>query len=717
MMWRCSVLCLLLNTAAKRVVLDEDATDMEADEFGAEVTNHSFMESSVQAHYDCTHDILIKSEHGQARISGQEYSAAPVYILTKYTKQGRTMSVSCEYLYHIFCSYDRAMLKKTTLCGGVEKKIESRQFRPPIGIRGTSIDTFRGETFIAFGKALHIQSQSAGAVEMKVTSTKCFHSTEDDCEIGCCPQGLICKSHSGSATCRPTPPPRQLLCGDRDPESMCWNVVAKVSKATSQWVLIATSSGGGGHLTAARNLAAMYGHALRHELAEARESLESNRNSMAPESYDKLENLMKHVERRPVALETVDLMESPCTNLLGKAGISMGNMMSGKWNNAQRAGNMEKLRALVGQQWLMQPLFGRQCTSYFKRIFAGKVFPHTGGPTTTISTQPLLLQSIGEAIGGLERTSADGSSMFVNVHMTDLPTPVAVHFFEPMRHIAEHSPKVADRIILHTVAPASGGVPWLEEQTSLKPWQIKIEKFMPVTDDFTRGDGLPRPGTEVALRLKAQLPEEEVFLGGVYGVYKVASEDKVVLIMLGSQPTASAMTDYQAQAKLLEAQAEKGQGLTWVFLATGSPKTASYKTLYEELVVDATQFNDDQVKLGRKMRLIPFTGQPAAPILGRADVSVTRSGGMTCGELLALASRGDNRRTLLHVEVPPGTPESPPAGEEERLQWEGAVLEGGMVPWEAGNARFLMETLGAEVATADILLEVLSKPAPVVQNR
>ena len=65
-------------------------------------------------------------------------------------------------------------------------------------------------------------------------------------------------------------------------------------------------------------------------------------------------------------------------------------------------------------------------------------------------------------------------------------------------------------------------VPWLEEQTSLKPWQIKIEKFMPVTDDFTRGDGLPRPGTEVALRLKAQLPEEEVFLGGVYGVYKVA---------------------------------------------------------------------------------------------------------------------------------------------------------------------------------------------------
>ena len=200
-------------------------------------------------------------------------------------------------------------------------------------------------------------------------------------------------------------------------------------------------------------------------------------------------------------------------------------------------------------------------------------------------------------------------------------------------------------------------------------------------------------------------------------VTQVASEDKVVLIMLGSQPTASAMTDYQAQAKLLEAQAEKAQGLTWVFLATGSPKTASYKTLYEELVVDATQFNDDQVKLGRKMRLIPFTGQPAAPILGRTDVSVTRSGGMTCGKLLALASRGDNRRTLLHVEVPPGTPETPPAGEEQRLQWEGAVLEGGMVPWEAGNARFLMETLGAEVATADILLEVLSKPAPVVQNR
>lgn len=603
------------------------------------------------------------------------------------------------------------------MCGGTEKKIESRVFRPPRGSRWTTIDTNHGETFIHFAASLHIQSMSTGSVEMRVTRDTCESSTPQSCLHGCCISGFACEKRGSTNQCVVAKPAPGLLCEDKLPQSMCWTVAAKVAKATSQWVLIATSSGGGGHLTAARNLASIYSRALRRELHEAKESLHTNRNALPPASYDKLASLVEHVEHKPVAIETVNLMESPCTNLLGKAGVAMGNLMTEKWNRAQRAGNMDKLRNLVSQQWLMQPLFGRQCTSYFKRIFKGNAFPHAGPPTTTISTQPLLLQSIGEALGSIRRQSADDSAMFVNVHMTDLPTPVAVHFFDPIRRIAQNKHLVADRIILHTVEPAEGGVKWLADQTGLHDWQIKVEKFMPVTDDFTRGNGLPRPHTRTPLRLKAQLPDEAAFLGGEYGVSTIGEDDTVLLIMLGSQPTASAMQKYQEQAKLLEAQAEKGQGLYWVFLACGSPTTSDYKDLFNELVVDATQFNAQQKQLGRKMRIMPFTGQPAATILGRADISVTRSGGMTCGELLALASRGDNRRVLLHVEIPPETPETPPEDKQGRLAWEGAVLEGGMVPWEAGNARFLMRKLGAEVVTADILLETLSKPASVPHAR
>mmetsp|Transcript_16195 Transcript_16195/g.31685 ORF Transcript_16195/g.31685 Transcript_16195/m.31685 type:complete len:98 (-) Transcript_16195:71-364(-) len=92
---------------------------------------------------------------------------------------------------------------------------------------------------------------------------------------------------------------------------------------------------------------------------------------------------------------------------------------------------------------------------------------------------------------------------------------------------------------------------------------------------------------------------------------------------------------------------------------------------------------------------------------GRADATVTRSGGMTAGELLALAERGDEKKTLLHVEVPPGVASVAPADPEQKRTWERAVLEGGMVDWEAGNARFLMEKMNAIVITPHMFAEAM----------
>jgi len=109
------------------------------------------------------------------------------------------------------------------------------------------------------------------------------------------------------------------------------------------------------------------------------------------------------------------------------------------------------------------------------------------------------------------------------------------------------------------------------------------------------------------------------------------------------------------------------------------------------------------------VRFIPFTAQSAEMIMGRSDVTITRSGGMTCGELLALASRGDKRRVYIHVEVV-----SEPRDTESREDQTDNVLDGGLVPWEAGNARFVMKALGARLITPTTLLSRLESTRFVV---
>lgn len=516
--------------------------------------------------------------------------------------------------------------------------------------------------------------------------------------------GQTCASKMSSSMCIPMDKKPEVLCDTTDPHSPCWSLVSTVQAATHEWVLIVTSSGGGGHLTAARNLAKVHTQELSESIEAASEALETGRDLLAPETYAQLAASIAHVRNSPPPLEIVDLMHSPCTNLFGRAGLPLGNWMTEKWNRAQRAGNIHKIRDLISQQWLMQPIFGHHCTHFFTRVLGGKVYGHQGPPTTTISSQPLLLQSIVQAQELVNNLDADSPEMTVDLYMTDLPTEQCVAFFGSLQHLSQHHPEISSRVVVHTVAPASGGAAEIARLSGLNTSQVVIEKFMPVTADFTSPTGLPRPGTATSITIHANSPTEERFLHGEEATYNIAAEDQLMLVMLGSQPTVAEMEEYQNQATFIQ---PRGAGIFWVFMACGKPTVPAYEALYERSAAAALQFNTMQERSGGKLRIIPFTAQPAGVLEGRADVTVTRSGGMTCGELLALGSRGDNRKVLVHVEVPQTMSPVAPVDAVGRREWENLVLEAGMVPWEAGNARHMMEELDAEIVTAKMLLRRL----------
>merc|ERR1719343_786210 len=103
---------------------------------------------------------------------------------------------------------------------------------------------------------------------------------------------------------------------------------------------------------------------------------------------------------------------------------------------------------------------------------------------------------------------------------------------------------------LHIVKP-QGGVKLVADRTGLDESQMVIEPYGPIAQVFKDGL-LPQPGTDTSVTISAQFPEEETFLGAKEKVFKLEAKDTVTMIMLGSQPTVSAMHEYRKRIMRIE---------------------------------------------------------------------------------------------------------------------------------------------------------------------
>ena len=481
--------------------------------------------------------------------------------------------------------------------------------------------------------------------------------------------------------------------------SDCGENCEELNRIFKHMSLIVTSSGGGGHLVAAKNLQQELLEEHEQRLQRGHELLAQSKHLLSKDLRVAVERALEELLLQP-PVQLVDLMKSPCTNF---GLIPLGDFMSEEWNRKQRAGDIKGLKQLVKKQPWTQVFFGKQCEAYMAEVFAGKN-AYEVPPTQIYTVQPLLLESL----------LAAAPPVSVELFMTDLPTAEAVHFFQPLQRMREKlRGGWKDKLILHSLPAALGGADELERLSGVPQRMTKLEKFMPVNQAFKRPHGLPSPKELVALKLKAQLPLEERFLRKLGNPLVIQEHDEVILVMLGSQPTASAVKAYAKESLKLPLPAQK----RYVLLACGKPTVEDYAELYKEVVAMASESHGVPHTV-----LVPFTGQDAKEMLGRADVTITRSGGLTAGELLALRSRpSDQKRMLLHVE-PVESAEATramakalairlaaqrPRHEVLRQAFRDGMLEG-MVPWEAGNARYLVTAAGADVVTPETVVKVMA---------
>jgi hypothetical protein len=348
---------------------------------------------------------------------------------------------------------------------------------------------------------------------------------------------------------------------------------------------------------------------------------------------------VKAAEYRDATITTFDILP-------GSLG-PLGSLCARLWNRAQERGNYRK------QQWLArrQPLADRL---FWLPIYIAtliRLLRHNAD--LIIDTQPVGTSAIIAAARCAMRWQR--RQILIRKVLTELPSCEIPHYLAPMRRL---SSKARRLIQLETLPPLPDDAATWEEEYGITARNLVLRA--PLLRETFREilDTLP---TISELTIETEAGKRTI---------AIPDRARVTTIMLGSHQPEQATIAYVK--RFIEAKCDTTDDLLFV--------VATYDSLYNAIAA---------LDSAPHLEIIPLTFQEEgviAPLLYRSDATLTKAGGLTAMELLAIA-RGE---IWIHSESPP---------DEEPLD--------GMPIWEAGNARYLMRAKGAHCVTPQTCHEPL----------
>ncbi len=412
-------------------------------------------------------------------------------------------------------------------------------------------------------------------------------------------------------------------------------------QSTSQKrILIITSSGGGGLIQTAN--------------AKAQEALEKN-----PHLEIVRKDLLKDWIWKP-----------------------MGDYCINFWNRAQMKGNIFAQMICVWGQFLVD--FFIHPTIFFYALYT--LFKED--VDHVIDTQPLGTSAIVKALKIYNRKK--GKSVRLEKVLVDMPTKKATHFFRPIKKLSKENRKLVQ---LTSIAPL------LEEgETAEEFWQstcglsekeVNVEEVY-VREAFRKFKNKGKPTAPLKLCIRYKNAEEirlmsqsfqkgpiqaKVLLNEVE--FTIEPTDRVVTILLGSQPAHVATYTYAKKFEDLAREFPKTKTHVFVFCADHQEGADS---LFKKVAEIAHQTMSN-------LSIIPFSFQKEdsiASLFYRSDINCTRSGGQTAMELMCV-STGE---MFVHSEAK-----------------KGQDLLKGMPGWESASAIYLQKVRGAKIVTTDTVLQ------------
>jgi hypothetical protein len=417
-------------------------------------------------------------------------------------------------------------------------------------------------------------------------------------------------------------------------------------------VLIITSSGGGGCLQAA----------------------------VAKEQEEKAKDPSVVIVKR-------DIMKDWYWKIIGKFGI-------GTWNMAQRSGSVAIQVLLQRCQPAADVIFWPQ---YFFRILSTVIKEDIDH---VIDTQPQGTSAFLLALRLYNRRRK--KNVILEKVVVDLPTERNVHFFRPIKRLSEKNKKLLRMV---TIPPLLNEGESAEEfwrrHCNLSEKEVVYQHFA-IRTAFQKFKGRKREEAPFSFTAKLHNPEERRLLtkliekgplraeiGEKSVCFTIAHEDRLVTILLGSQPSRGATLGYVRRFIRLAMEPDAIRTPVHLFVFCGHHRIGEDSLLRQ--VSDLVLRMKD---CPRHLTIVPLSFQnddTIAHAFYRSDLTCTRSGGQTAMELMCVM-QGE---IWIHSEA---------KKQPDQQQLTLAQLLKGIPGWEAGSALYLHKLWNAKIVTPEIFV-------------
>lgn len=373
----------------------------------------------------------------------------------------------------------------------------------------------------------------------------------------------------------------------------------------------------------------------------------------------------------------------------------LGSFFASLWNRAQLRGDVF-IQTLLGK-------YGAPVIEYFfwpHIFFCSLVTIYKRDIDRVIDTQVMGTSALIKALRIFNWTHK--KQIILEKILVDLPTPKATHFFKAIKSLSEADKRYFKLI---TIAPLLQKGQSAEEfwklNCNLTNSELKYEDFY-VRQAFRAYRNTQPKHRETTLTLKYKNKEELSLIersvskgalrpkiGDHQIEYRVAESDRVITILLGSQPSREGTLGYVRRFIELAKEIAVPTHL-FVFCADHKPGTTSLMKAVSDTVLKTMDFP-------RHLTVIPMSFQSdneIAPLFHRSDITCTRSGGQTAMEIMSVGT-GD---PWVHSEAKLGRS---PLTEEELLA--------GIPVWESANAVYMQRMVGAKLVTPDSFMPYARK--------
>lgn len=369
---------------------------------------------------------------------------------------------------------------------------------------------------------------------------------------------------------------------------------------------------------------------------------------------------------------------------------TIGRWATRKYDEAQRKGDVSTIERLTSKQGLGDFLF-------WPRIFFSVLYTAFKEDVDhIIDTQPVGTSAILKALRIFNRHRK--KNVQLEKIVVDLPTPLATHYFTPVKRLSKADKKFFRMTTIKPLVMQGETVEqFWRSNCNLTEKEIKYDYFS-VRQSFKRLQEKKRSNESFTFSARFHSSEEkklfaktvergplQVQMGEETVQFQIGPQDKVIAIMLGSQPAYEATLGYVR--RLMRLAKEPGIDSTavhlFVFCAEHRVGEDSLLRRVADLVGRAKEYPEP-------LTVAPLAFQNdemVAPLFHRCDVTCTRSGGQTAMELMCVM-KGE---IWVHSEAKKA--DASDLTTEELLK--------GIPGWEAGNALYLQKERGAKIVTPE----------------